>query len=79
MRTLFNRTQSPKSKSEVHAHAFYAAMRIKTHLDNALYIRSLLSALMFEHEHELVIAELQLVSGSLWLYIAFLLCIRSFD
>ena len=29
------------TKSEVCAHKFYAAMRIKTHLDNALYLSSL--------------------------------------
>ena len=32
----------------------YAAMRIKTHLNNDLYQ---LTAVCFEHEHELVIAE----------------------
>ena len=33
-------------------------MRLKTHLNNALYQ---ITAVCFEHEHELVIAELQLV------------------
>ena len=41
VRTPFDRTQSQESKSEVGAHEFYAAMSIKTHLDNALYLSSL--------------------------------------
>ena len=36
----------------------YTAMRIKTHLNNALYQ---ITAVRFEHEQELVIAELELV------------------
>ena len=32
-------------QSEVGAHEFYAAMRIKTHLDNTLYLSSLWSDL----------------------------------
>ena len=38
MKTIFDITQS-----EVGAHEFYAAMRIKTHLDNTLYLSSLWS------------------------------------
>ena len=33
-------TQSQEYKSEVRAHGFYAAMHIKTHLDNTLYLSS---------------------------------------
>ena len=40
VRTLFDSTQSQESKSEVCAHEFYAATRIKTHLDNTLYLSS---------------------------------------
>ena len=36
-------TQSQEYKSEVRAQEIYAAMRIKTHLDNVLYLSSLLS------------------------------------
>ena len=36
-------------------------MRIKTHLNNALYQ---ITAVCYEYEHELVIAELQLVQRS---------------
>ena len=43
VRTLFDSTQSQESKSEVCAHEFYAATRIKTHLDNTLYLSSLWS------------------------------------
>ena len=45
VRTLFDSTQSQKSNSEVGAHEFYAAMRIKTHLDNTLCLSSLWSDL----------------------------------
>ena len=45
--------QSQESKSEVSVKEIYLAMRIKTDLNNAV---------CFEHEHELVILELQLVS-----------------
>ena len=38
VRTLFDSTQSQESKSQVCAHEFYAATRIKTHLDNTLYL-----------------------------------------
>ena len=38
-------TQSQESKCEVGAHEFYAAMRIKTHLDNTAYFSSLWSDL----------------------------------
>ena len=38
-------TQSQESESEVCAHKFYAAMRIKTHFDNTLYLSSLWSDL----------------------------------
>ncbi len=41
MRTIFDSTQSQESKSEVCSHEFYAAMRIKAHLDNALYLSQL--------------------------------------
>ena len=51
MRTLFDSNQSHESKSE---HEFYAAMRIKTHLDNAL---DQIIVVCFKHDHELVIAE----------------------
>ena len=34
----FNSTQSQESKSEVRANEFYAAMRMKTHLVNDLYL-----------------------------------------
>ena len=37
-------TTTYESKSEVRAHEFYAAMRIKTHLDNLFYLSSLLSS-----------------------------------
>ena len=43
---------------EVRTHEFYAAMRIKTHLINTLYQ---ITAVCFEHEDELVIAESELV------------------
>ena len=46
--TLFESTQT--QESEVSAHEFYTAMRIKTHLDNAVCFKH-------EHEHELVVAE----------------------
>ena len=58
VRTLFYSTQSQESESEVHVKEIYTAMRIKIHLNNALYQ---ITAVCFEHEHELVIAELQLV------------------
>ena len=45
VRTLFDSTQSQESESEVGVHSFYAAMRIKTHLDNTLYLSSLWSDL----------------------------------
>ena len=44
--TLFDSAQSQEYKSEVGAHEFYAAMRIKTHLDNTLYLSSLWSDLI---------------------------------
>ena len=53
MRTLLDSTLSQESES---VPEIYAAMRIKTHLYNQIYIRSLLSLLSFMHEHELVIA-----------------------
>ena len=56
-------TLSQESKSEVRAHLLYAAMRIKTHLDNDLYQ---ITSVCFEHEHELVIAEAELVSSPAW-------------
>ena len=43
VRTLFDSTQSQESISETHE--FYAAMCIKTHLANALYLSSLWSDL----------------------------------
>ena len=43
VRTLFDSTQSQESKSEVCAQEFYAAMHIKTLLENALYLSSLVS------------------------------------
>ena len=45
VRTLFDSTQSQESESEVCARKFYAATRIKTHLDNTLYLSSLWSDL----------------------------------
>ena len=48
VRTLFDSTQSQESKSEVHVHGYYAAMRIKIHLENALYQ---ITAVRFDHEH----------------------------
>ena len=54
VRTLFDSTQSQKSNSEVGAHEFYAAMRIKTHLDNTRYLSSLW--LVLSCAAELVIA-----------------------
>ena len=54
VRTLFVSTQSQEFKSEVSVQEIYAAMRIKTHLNNALYQ---ITAVCFKHEHELVIAE----------------------
>ena len=45
VRTLLDSTQSQESKSKVCKHEFYAAMRIKTHLDNTLYLSSLWSDL----------------------------------
>ena len=50
VRTLCDSTQSQESKSE-----FYAAMRIRTHLDNTLYLSSLWSDLSCVAE--LVIAD----------------------
>ena len=38
-------TLDSKSKSEVRAQEFYTAIRIKTHLDNTLYLSSLWSDL----------------------------------
>ena len=69
--TLFDRTQSQESKSEVRAYEFYAAMRIKTHLDNTLYLSSLWSDLSCAAElviylfsfNELVIADSKLVQS----------------
>ena len=58
VRTLFNSTQLKESESEASEKEIYAVMHIKTHLYNALYQ---ISAVCFEHEQELVIAELQLV------------------
>ena len=55
VRTLFDSTQSQDSKSEVKTQGFYAAMRIKTHLNkNALYQ---ITGVCFKLEQELVIAE----------------------
>ena len=52
---LWNSTQSQESKYEVCAQEFYAAMRIKTYLDNALYLSSLLSDLsMFKVNHQII-------------------------
>ena len=45
VRTLFDSTQSQESESEVCVRKFYAATRIKTHLDNTLYLSSLWSDL----------------------------------
>ena len=56
VRTLFYSTQSQESKSEVE---FYAAMRIKTHLDNTLDLSSLWSDLSCAAEF--VIADSKLV------------------
>ena len=47
----------------------YTAMRNKTHENNALYQ---ISAVCFEHLHELVIAELQLVSIFIVTYMLYL-------
>ena len=41
--TLLDSTQSQEFKSDVCAHELYTAMHIKTHLDNTLYLSSLLS------------------------------------
>ena len=41
VRTLFDSTQSQESKTQVCAHEFYTALRIKTHLDNTLYLSQL--------------------------------------
>ena len=55
VRTFFHSTQSQQSKSEVCAQEFYAAMRIKTYLDNALYLSSLLSDLsIFKANHQII-------------------------
>ena len=55
VRTFFDSTQSEESKYEVCAQEFYAAMRIKTYLDNALYLSSLLSDLsMFKVNHQII-------------------------
>ena len=43
MRRFFDSTQSQESKSEVCAQEFCAAMHIKTLLENALYLSSLVS------------------------------------
>ena len=61
MRTLFDSTKSQESKSEVCAHEFYAAMRIKikTHLGSTLYLSFLWSDLSCAAE--LVIADSKLV------------------
>ena len=55
VRTFFDSTQSQQSKYEVCAQEFYAAMRIKTYLNNALYLSSLLSDLsMFKDNHQII-------------------------
>ena len=55
VRTFFDSTQSQQSKYEVCAQEFYAAMRIKTYLNNALYLSSLLSDLsMFKVNHQII-------------------------
>ena len=46
MRTFFDSTQSQEYKSEVCAHDFYAAMRIKTQLDNNIQHSSQLSVVL---------------------------------
>ena len=45
VRTFFDSTKSEGSKSGLSTQKFYAATRIKTHLDNALYLSSLWSDL----------------------------------
>ena len=55
MRTFFDSTQSKESKYEVCAQEFYTAKCIKTYLDNALYLSSLLSDLrMFKVSHQII-------------------------
>ena len=55
VRTFFDSTQSEESKYEVCAQEFYAAMRIKTYLDNALYLSSLFSDLrMFKVNDQII-------------------------
>ena len=55
VRTFIDSTQSQQFKYQVCAQEFYAAMRIKTYLDNALYLSSLLSDLsMFKVNHQII-------------------------
>ena len=54
VRTVLNSTLSQEFESEVSVQEIYAAIRIKTHWNNALYQ---LTSDCFELEHELVIAE----------------------
>ena len=50
---LFSSTQSKESKCEIHANEFYAAVRIKTHLDNVLYLSFLQSDLSTQSQSEI--------------------------